>query len=332
LNQPTFRAANVAEATGAVNQVKINEWLTAGVNPYPDDFVELYNPQTLPVNVGGTFLTDQPVGDQLRSPIAALSFIGPRGYLVFTSGNGNTADEINFGLASEQGEIALRGADGRAIDAIVYGPQQLGLSQGRCADGEASFKRLVSPTPGGPNECPFVAPPPQTIQLVAWDHAWRYDNSGADLGTAWTTIDYNDTTWPEGAGPLGNENAVLIEPIRTTIALGPRTFYFRTRFNVDPNLIATSLQLSLLIDDGAAFYLNGQEINGTRYNLPAGAAFNTPANSSIDNANLNVVTAAAALLQPGVNTLAVELHQPTGTSGDIVFGLKLDAKWVLYFG
>jgi hypothetical protein len=325
LNQPTLRAANVAEATGALDQIKINEWLASGVNPYPDDFVELFNPQLAPVDLGGAYLTDQPVGDPTRDPITPLSFIAGRGYAAFTSGNGNQANEINFNLAAEQGEIALRGPSGQAINAIVYGPQTSGISQGRCGDGEATFKSLNSPTPGGPNECPFIPAPPQTITLVPFDQVWKYENSGTDLLTAWKDLTFNDNTWNSGPGPLGNETATLAEPIRTTFPLGARTFYFRTRFNVDPNLVPTSLQFSQLIDDGAAFYLNGQEITGTRYNLPADATYATPANSSIDNATLSIVNAPANLLQPGENLLAVEVHQPTGTSGDIVFGLKIDA-------
>lgn len=325
LNQPTPRTANVIEATGAIEQIKINEWLASGVNPYPDDFVELFNPQLTPVDLGGAFLTDQPLGDPLRSPIAPLSFVAARGYAVFTSGNGLQADEINFNLSSERGEIALRSAQGRVIDFIVYGPQRTGVSQGRCGDLETALRFLLAPTPGGPNECPFVPPPPQTINLIAFNHVWKYEASATDLLTAWKDSTYNDTTWPEGPGVLGNEPDPLAQPIRTELPLGARTFYFRTRFNFPPDVTATSLQFSNIIDDGAAFYLNGQEIPGTRYNLATNATYSTLADNSVDNATMRAVTAPATLLLPGENLLAVEVHQQTSNSGDIVFGLRLDA-------
>jgi hypothetical protein len=325
MNQPTLRAANVAEPTSAADQIKINEWLAAGVNPYPDDFVELFNPQSEPVDLGGAFLTDQPLGDPLRSPITPLSFVAAHGYAVFTAGNGNQANEINFNLAAESGEIALRSADGRIIDSVVYGSQRLGVSQGRCGDGESTQKFLLSPTPGGPNECPFVPPPPQTIQLIAFNHAWKYEASATDLGSAWKNVDYDDSSWKSGPGLLGDDNTAPPEPIRTTLPIGARTFYFRTRFTLPPDLTATSLQLSNIIDDGAAFYLNGQEIPGTRYNLATNATYSTLADVSVDNATLRGVTAPATLLQPGENVLAVEVHQQTANSMDVVFGLKLEA-------
>ncbi|HEY6228835.1 MAG TPA: lamin tail domain-containing protein, partial [Verrucomicrobiae bacterium] len=48
LTQPTLHADNVAQSTGDLKQIKINEWLASGISPFPDDFVELFNPQLLP--------------------------------------------------------------------------------------------------------------------------------------------------------------------------------------------------------------------------------------------------------------------------------------------
>lgn len=325
LTQPTFGAVNSIQALGDSSGIKINEWLASGLSPYPEDFVEIYNPGTMPIALGGCYLTDQPIGAPNRSRIAPLTFIAARGYATFTSGNGNRASEINFNLASEQGEIALFGPDLTLIDSVMYGSQSAGISEGRCPDGNASQKLLAAPTPGGPNQCPSTPLPPQTVTLLAFNNVWKYEASGTDLGTVWKETDFDETGWRTGPGLLGFETAVLPEPLRTTFANanGISTFYFRTAFVVDPALAPSSYQITHLIDDGAAFYVNGREI-GTRYNLPANAGFATFASTTVE-ASLQSFSIPANQLRAGTNTLAVEVHQVNRTSSDLVFGLKLEA-------
>ena len=48
-------------------------------------------------------------------------------------------------------------------------------------------------------------------------------------------------------------------PLNTPLALGPRTFYFRTRFEWNGEAPPTRLQLWAVVDDGAILYLNGKE-------------------------------------------------------------------------
>ena len=39
--------------------------------------------------------------------------------------------------------------------------------------------------------------------LIAAGSAWRYNDSGANLGTAWRAAAYNDAGWATGAAQLG---------------------------------------------------------------------------------------------------------------------------------
>jgi len=89
--------------------VKINEWLADGNAFYPDDFVELFNPDPVPVELGGLYLTDEPTGAPRRFQIAPLSYIAGRGYVVFIADNNPAAGclHLNFRLAAEQGHLAL---------------------------------------------------------------------------------------------------------------------------------------------------------------------------------------------------------------------------------
>src|SRR5262249_9237741 len=105
------------------------------------------------------------------------------------------------------------------------------------------------------------------------------------------------------------------------------TFYFRTHFNYAGSLAGVSLKLTTVLDDGAVFYLNGQEI--FRLGMNAGpVTYTTLANRSITDANYEgPFTVPCTALQPGDNVIAVEVHQTSTTSSDITFGLKMETDF-----
>ncbi len=328
LAQPTFGAANVAQPVGNTSTLKINEWLTAGVSPTPDDFVELYNPDALPVALGGLHLTDEPIGAPKRSPIAPLSFIAAGGFRTFIAdGQKKPANHVNFKLGIEQGELALTAADGTVIDCVIYAPQQLGISSGRCPDGGAAVRTQLIPSPSSPNACPVAPPAPLAVNLVPITNVWHYEESGTDLGTAWSATDFDDSTWLSGPALLAQETpGTTPEPIQTTltVANGKNTFYFRTHFTLPANLNVSELRVTHAIDDGAIFHLNGVEAG--RFNMPAGpAAFTTLATISHEATTLETLALSLTSLAAGDNVLAVEVHQSSANSSDIVFGMRLDA-------
>jgi hypothetical protein len=164
--------------------------------------------------------------------------------------------------------------------------------------------------------------------LVALDAAtqWRYDQSGNDRGTTWRDPEFNDGTWPIGVALFGFESSPLPEPIRTALTVGANriTFYFRHRFNGLPGVTSTPLRIRHVIDDGVAFYLNGQLLHSRRVNLPLD--YLSTATRSVDAAVYEgpFDLPATALLTTG-NLLAAEVHQVNGASGDIVFGAVLEA-------
>ena len=104
-------------------------------NAKTNDFVELYNPDTLPVPLGGLYLSDDPVGEPGKSQIPPLSFIGAGGvhpYSVFQADSqpAQGADHANFKLASDRGWLVLSDSALQPIDRVLYGPQTDGYSQG----------------------------------------------------------------------------------------------------------------------------------------------------------------------------------------------------------
>jgi glucose/arabinose dehydrogenase len=180
----------------------------------------------------------------------------------------------------------------------------------------------------------------QTENLVAAGATWQYLDNGSNQGTAWRDRLFEDSTWRTGAGQFGYGEGDEV----TTIDCGPAngnectptvnnqtnkyiTTYFRHHFNVDEPTEWESLTLGLLRDDGAAVYLNGEEIVRTA-NLSPTAMFDTLANltgavGGADESRFFTFPVDPDMLLSGENVLAVEIHQHAQNSSDVSFDLRL---------
>ena len=165
------------------------------------------------------------------------------------------------------------------------------------------------------------------IALVDFPDTWKFHDGNQNLGTSWRANNYNDSTWKQGGGLFGFENSALPSPgIRTPLNdENQLTYYFRKTFQFSGNPDLTTLKLDTILDDGAAFYLNGQELGRVR--LPNGTLTftTTAAGGAVSNATLeeDILSAPGSLLRSGENLLAVEVHQINTTSSDVVFGARL---------
>ncbi len=261
LSQPSFGAANTAQPMGKLAQVKINEWLTVGVSPYPDDFVELYNPQLLPVALGGSYLTDQPISTPTRSRIMPLTFMAAGGYAMFHSGNGQRANEINFNLSAEQGEIALLAPDRSAIDSVIYGPQRIGISSGRCPDGDAVQRALVSPTPGGPNQCSSTTQVSVVINEVLTNNTTLAEADGSKPD--WIEL-YNPAASAVDLSGMSLTDDVT-NPRRWIVPNGvllPARGFFKLRLDSSAPASDSNAGFGLSENGGAVFLFNTQAAGG----------------------------------------------------------------------
>ena len=168
-----------------------------------------------------------------------------------------------------------------------------------------------------------------TENLVSTGSIWKYLDNGSDQGTAWRNPEFNDNSWESGAAELGYGDGGEA----TTLSFGPSssskyaTTYFRRSFNATNVDDYTKLVLGLRRDDGAVVYLNGNEV--ARSNMPGGTItyLTTSSNfvSGNDETRYFAIDFPPVDLVNGQNTLAVEIHQYTGTSSDISFDLQLDA-------
>jgi len=128
--------------------------------PYDsDDWIELYNPLSAPVDVGGWFLSDD--GSDLdKWQIPEGTTIGQYDFLLLTEMNDfhtNRMDGSGFGLSKDGETVFLshlpgNGSD-RVVDSIRFKGQEGGVSVGRHADG-AAYWYALSPTTNGINAEP----------------------------------------------------------------------------------------------------------------------------------------------------------------------------------
>ena len=162
--------------------------------------------------------------------------------------------------------------------------------------------------------------------LVGAGSTWKYLDNGSNQGTAWRASSFNDSSWAAGPAQLGYGDGGEA----TVVSYGPSssskypTTYFRRTFSVADASAYGSLTLRVVRDDGAVVYLNGVEV--WRSNMPASFDYQTYASSTIDGADESawqLSSLSTANLQTGSNTLAVEIHQRSGSSSDISFDLEL---------
>ena len=340
LGLPTLGGPNQPVAVADGSKLKVNEWLAAGNVMFPDDFIEIYNPDAVPASLGGLHLTDEPIGAPGLFQIAPLSFIAPKGHVAFLadSNPGNSGRHVNFSLSGEEGRIALVNTNLEWIDCVYYGPQTDGVSEGRRPDGSDTISFFGPatqsvPTPGAANPGQGVSSIVSNIvvNLLPLTGDWRYESSGTDLQTGWRANDFDDSAWDIGPGIFYNEtpNQVpnIADQLNTFIPFtNPQqtTFYFRTTFQVATNLDEFRLVMEAYVDDGAVIYLNGTELQ--RIRMPGGTiTYNTFANQTAVDGSLDLFELPPGLLLQGPNRLAVEVHQQSTFSSDMVFGLGVSA-------
>ena len=304
---------------------------------------ELHNQMSVDIDLSGWRIAggigyDFPNGTVLESGEYLVVAVDP---MTVEQSNGidGVLGPFSGRMANSGDELELRNHTNRLMSSVAYndrgewpvaadgGGVSLAKRHPQMATETASswtYSEQVKGTPGAVN---FVPEAEFTREkLLEFDHEWKFNDSGADLGDAWRSVDFDDSAWKTGQGLFFDETSSLPADKNTPLERGATTFYFRTTFefsSAGEDLSDAIGRFQHIIDDGAVFYVNGQEV--TRSNMPAGpinAA--TLAEDSVRNATIAMSGGFdATILRDGINTLAVEVHQQTRTSNDVVFGTEL---------
>ncbi len=241
---------------------------------------------------------------------------------------------------STKAPLTIAGSDERAFtqqgltasvkSLLVEGRNVLAVSlhQASTLSSDLSFDLELVGTYDGTT--PPVSPSPAAeVTLIPKDSVWHYWDRGSEPG-GFASPSFDDSSWPAGPGPLGYGDG----DESTVISFGPDpgnkfvTAWFRKQFQVSDAASFERLDLRPIIDDGAVFYLNGQEV--FRLHMPDGAihpqtrATNTV--GGVGEGHRHNLSLDPALIVDGENTLAVEVHQASSASSDMSFDAELLAS------
>ncbi len=145
--------------TGGSGELVINEFLAKAETfsldddgTYPD-WIELYNPGTEDINIGGWYLWDDlaaPMADWYQMPAGTAETVVPsRGWLVLYADKNEAEGILHIGVKLSQGgeDILLADASGEIVYSLTFEAQTPDISMGLTPDGTGDFGFLASPTP-----------------------------------------------------------------------------------------------------------------------------------------------------------------------------------------
>ncbi|MGK0185430.1 MAG: tetratricopeptide (TPR) repeat protein [Verrucomicrobiales bacterium] len=165
--------------------------------------------------------------------------------------------------------------------------------------------------------------------LIERGAGWKFHpcDAASAVPAGWSQRAFDDSPWASGAAPLGYGDKVVVGEVADGEgpAGKPRTVLFRRTFMASSDEVPDVVLGNLRADDGAAVYVNGQEVQ--RLRLPEGSldpsVFATESVSSESSYVPFMIPATA--VRPGENVLAVEVHQVGAKSSDVIFDLELQS-------
>jgi len=283
-----------------------------------EDWIELHNPGAEAVALAGyTVSTDR--DDDDPHVIEALD-IEPGAFAFIWATGEEGEGEWPVKLAASGGELAMFAPDGRGT-ILSWGVVATDFSVARstdCCTGDDCLGFVYRGTPGTTNVPPSTA----EVAVLEAGSTWSYLDTGADPGSTWHDVGFDDSTWASGPAPLGYGD----DGLGTTVGYGSDannkhiTTWYRTTTSLRDLDGVVSATMGIRRDDGAVVYLNGNE--AFRTNIAEGPVDpSTLASSSVGSYNETAYfefPVDTSLLVEGDNLVAVEVHQQAAASSDLV--------------
>ncbi len=161
------------------------------------------------------------------------------------------------------------------------------------------------------------------------DDNWKYFSGKSEPDASWRMLDFNDTSWPSGKGGFGygdSDDNTDIHLDALPAYQYPPSVYLRIKINIpDTSKLVYGL-LQMDFDDAFVAYLNNTEIAragiGVKGDFPAFNQLGVNheatmySGGSPENYLLNKATLRSCL-KPGLNILAIQVHNSSLTSSDL---------------
>ncbi len=147
---PTPGAANGAGANDG-DFIVINEFLPDPNTLYSEEWIELYNPLDVDVDISGYFLDDIVTGGTAAYVIPSGTFVPAQGFILFPQSLtgialNNAGDTVNY-FSPDAVTI---------LDSYTYTSSADDISYGRVTDGGPTWTTFDTPTPGASNVIPMA--------------------------------------------------------------------------------------------------------------------------------------------------------------------------------
>ncbi|NMC83534.1 MAG: lamin tail domain-containing protein, partial [Armatimonadetes bacterium] len=270
------------------------------------DWIELYNPESVPVNLEGWGLTDSK--NKPQKWVFPAVTIQAGAYMIVFASDKDRRDpakplHTNYKLDAQGEYVGLYRPDLSLSCEYgpTYPPQQTDVSYGMGYDG------TTIPVVPSPTAAKAVVPP---------NNNW---------GLTWTQISFNDSSWKSGQTGLGFERSTGYESLIGLNVLSEMynvsgTAYLRIPFSFDGSP-TEQLTLRMKYDDGFVAYLNGVKVASR--NAPSSLGYRSVATRTHED-SLAVqweyidITAYKSALVAGQNVLAVHGLNASATSSDFL--------------
>ncbi len=218
---------------------------------------------------------------------------------------GETVRQIPLGITSVEGIRRIRVTLGNPVNAELTGNSEITYL----------------------NAAAFIEP------LVVSGDSWRYFKGTQEPPANWNTLSFDDSTWPSGPTPIGYETGSGYESCIATnlpdMRNGYLSVYARRQFHVEDPSQLSRLTLTVDFDDGYFVYINGIRVAG--FAEPDEPAHDQPALLSHEACCGDCerepvdLTDYLDVLVPGANVLAIQVHNQSLSSSDMLLDAELSA-------
>ncbi|WGH81181.1 DUF5011 domain-containing protein [Auritidibacter ignavus] len=183
---------------------------------------------------------------------------------------------------------------------------------------------------------------PEDQLITSGTTEWRYLDDGSDPAdglpgrTDWTLAEFDDSQWKTGAGSFGAKKGEkaelsggytpdnLLNQYKEGTGENHEAFFFRTTIDVDAAELEGDKQLAgeVIYDDAATVFVNGEKVAGfddagIQYAAEGEGRNLVYGGSNAGAPKTGQIEVDADILEPGENTIAVQLHQGRADSSDI---------------